>query len=64
MAYLAQLLQNAKISDTQEILVVHRTESHSGYLTYDGIGVNGKRVADEITAEKLKLEKDGKVVKF
>ncbi|KAF7583979.1 hypothetical protein FOB63_000051 [Clavispora lusitaniae] len=64
MAYLAQSLQNAKISDSQEILVVHRTESHSGYLTYDGIGVNGKRVADEITTEKLKLEKDGKVVKF
>lgn len=64
MAYLAdQIEHHLKPANPQEKIVVYTTESHSGYLTYDGIGVNGKRVADEIQVQKRLLESDGKVTK-
>lgn len=64
MAYLAdQIEHHVNPVDPQEKAIVYTTESHSGYLTYDGIGVNGKRVADEIQGQKRLLECDGKVTK-
>lgn len=36
-------------------MVVYKTGSHSGFLTYDGIDVNGKRISDEILAETSRL---------
>lgn len=46
-------------------LAILSTGSHPGFLTYDGIDVNGKRIADEIMAEtaRLNAEKD-RVVRF
>lgn len=63
MAYLAEQIELHAKPLNQEKLVVYSTLSHSGYLTYDGIGVNGKRVADELQAQKRHLESDGKVTK-
>lgn len=44
-----------------EQIVVYKTGSHSGFLTYDGIDVNGKRISDEIVAETTRI---GTVTKF
>lgn len=66
MSYLAhQIENNCSSSDPDERIIVHKTGSHSGYLTYDGVDVNGKRIRDEIveTADGLNGE-DGKVTKF
>lgn len=62
MLYLAdQIQRNAKDQDS---IVVYKTGSHLGYKTYDGIDVNGKRVADEIFAETSRLNELGKVTKL
>lgn len=46
-------------------LVCYVTGSHAGFLTYDGIDVNGKRISDEIQAETMRLEQEkGNVTKF
>lgn len=65
MTNLAHLIEKLTASSPNEEIVVHRTGSHSGYLTYDGVDVNGKRIRDEIVAKKdsLKSEK-GSVTKF
>ncbi|KAI5951885.1 hypothetical protein KGF54_004960 [Candida jiufengensis] len=48
-----------------EKLHVHKTGSHSGYLTYDGIDVNGKRITDEILQQTNDLNLQGdKVIKI
>ena len=39
--------------------IVYTTGTHAGYLTYDGIDVNGKRIRDEIVAETERLETTG-----
>lgn len=44
--------------------MVYKTGSHLGYLTYDGIDVNGKRISDEIVAETDRLNYSGEVVKL
>lgn len=65
MAYLAQQIEHhVKPDNPQERVRVYTTKSHSGYLTYDGIGVNGKRVADEIQAQTCLLAADGKVTQI
>lgn len=51
MNYLAEQVGLLKPTDPNEQLVIHKTGSHSGYLTYDGVDVNGKRLADEIVAQ-------------
>lgn len=49
MNYLAeQISEQCTPRSTSEKLFVHKTGSHSGELTYDGIDVNGKRISDEI----------------
>lgn len=63
MSYLAEQIQrHSKAS--KETILVYKTGSHSGYKTYDGIDVNGKRVADEIFAETGRLNDSGKVTKI
>ncbi|RLV95907.1 rRNA methyltransferase 1 mitochondrial [Spathaspora sp. JA1] len=48
-----------------EELWVHKTGSHSGYLTYDGIDINGKRISDEIQELTSTVSNRGdKVVKL
>lgn len=42
-----------------EDTVVYPTGTHAGYLTYDGIDVNGKRIRDEIVEETERLEAAG-----
>lgn len=66
MSYLAeQIEKNCAPSQESDSIVVYKTGSHSGYKTYDGIDVNGKRVSDEILAETLRLESLGhNVTKF
>lgn len=65
MGYLAlQIEQHSRCSSPDEQLVVYRTCSHSGYLTYDGVDVNGKRISDEILAEVAALSQTGTVAKF
>lgn len=52
----------------QEQVVIYKTGSHSGFLTYDGIDVNGKRIADEILRETVSLSNNtaskNRVTKF
>ncbi|KAF3993303.1 hypothetical protein FT663_00577 [Candidozyma haemuli var. vulneris] len=60
MSYLAdQIQRQSKAANASESVVVYKTGSHSGYKTYDGIDVNGKRVADEIFAETSRLNDSG-----
>ncbi|CAH6719472.1 lipid droplet phospholipase 1 [[Candida] jaroonii] len=63
MKYLRSQIE-AQANDKEQIYC-YVTGSHSGFLTYDGIDVNGKRISDEILAvtKELSYEKD-KVVKF
>ncbi|EGV64696.1 hypothetical protein PSN45_005036 [Yamadazyma tenuis] len=66
MAYVkSQIEQEAKSRATKEKIVCYITGSHSGFLTHDGIDVNGKRICDEILAktQDLTVDKD-KVTKF
>ncbi|CAK7890924.1 lipid droplet phospholipase 1 [[Candida] anglica] len=59
-----QYLQS-QIESQGEDVVVYKTGSHSGFLTYDGIDVNGKRVCDEIMSETQRLtDGDHKVTKI
>lgn len=52
-------------SGGDEELFVYKTGTHSSFLTYDGIDVNGKRISDEILEKTDKLNKNGnRVVKF
>jgi hypothetical protein len=53
MEYIEAQLEDHYAGDDD--LAVLKTGSHAGFLTYDGIDVNGKRVADEITAEIARL---------
>lgn len=63
MLYLADQIQ--RHAKAHESIVVYKTGSHLGYKTYDGIDVNGKRVADEIFAETSRLnDQGGKVTKI
>lgn len=67
MSYLAhQIERNVESAAANEKIVVYKTGSHSGYLTYDGVDVNGKRISDEIVAEteKLNTHQEGQVTKF
>lgn len=67
MSYLAHQIEkkNIKGSNPDEQIVVYKTGSHSGYLTYDGVDVNGKRISDEIVANVHALnEEKGTVTKF
>lgn len=66
MNHLSEQIQaNCIPEDPDEKLAVHKAGSHSGYLTYDGIDVNGKRVSDEILEVAHSLESQGsKVTKF
>lgn len=49
MEYMQSQIETIELTD--ELIHVLKTGSHSGFLTYDGIDVNGKRVADEILNE-------------
>lgn len=64
MNYIKSQIEEVCGNDSEKI-VCYATGSHSGFLTYDGIDVNGKRICDEILAEteRLQVEKD-KVTKF
>lgn len=65
MNYLAEKIHAQSAADKSEHVIVHKTGSHSGYKTYDGIDVNGKRVSDEVVEETQLLEKNGfEVTKF
>lgn len=67
MSYLAhQIERKVESLDTDEEIVVYKTGSHSGYLTYDGVDVNGKRIRDEIVAKTdlLNNEEKARVTKF
>ncbi|CAI5756494.1 unnamed protein product [Candida verbasci] len=60
-----QMKEQIKTNDGSKLLL-HKTGSHSGYLTYDGIDVNGKRISDEIIEQTSKIESTigNKVTKF
>ncbi|KAI3405707.2 hypothetical protein KGF56_001313 [Candida oxycetoniae] len=46
-------------------ILVYKTTTHAGYLTYDGIDINGKRISDEILEQTQLISDSGnKVVKF
>lgn len=45
-----------------ETIATYKTNSHSKFVTYDGIDVNGKRVRDEIVQQKEELERGGNKV--
>lgn len=63
MEYIKSQIELQNSSDTRVICYI--TGSHAGYLTYDGIDVNGKRICDEILAETKRIETEKtKVVKF
>lgn len=51
-----------KIQPADEELVVYKTGSHSGYLTYDGVDINGKRTSDEILEQTNALSQEGNKV--
>lgn len=62
MAYIEkQLIENVTPTDGDRLLV-YKTGSHSGYLTYDGIDVNGKRITDEILEQTRQVTENGDVV--
>ncbi|KAI5970428.1 hypothetical protein CANMA_000479 [Candida margitis] len=62
LAYIEkQINENVKPrGDTR--LLVHKTGSHSGYLTHDGIDVNGKRITDEIVEQTERITENGDTV--
>lgn len=65
MTNLAHLIEKLSASAPNEKIVVYKTGSHAGYLTYDGVDVNGKRIRDEIVAKKNALNSEkGTVTKF
>lgn len=68
MSYLEHQIQNhTKCSDPNEKIIVYKTGSHSGYLTYDGVDINGKRITDEIVAYTNQLNSESEeasVTKF
>lgn len=65
MDYLESQIQQIKSSNKEEKIITYKTNSHGGFLTYDGIDVNGKRIANEIIAETEKLTNNGtRVRKF
>ncbi|KAK6465279.1 putative serine esterase-domain-containing protein [Scheffersomyces coipomensis] len=68
MEYLeSQINQNVKPTSPNEEIIVYKTGSHTGYLTYDGIDINGKRISDEIIAQTELLSSNSrldKVTKF
>lgn len=65
MSYLArQVLLHCKPKDPDEELVVLVTGSHAGYLTYDGVDVNGKRISKEIRDRADQLLQSGTIAKF
>ncbi|RCK67782.1 hypothetical protein Cantr_03111 [Candida viswanathii] len=66
LAYIEkQIKENIKPQDGTKIHT-HKTGSHQGYLTYDGIDVNGKRISDEVWEQTQLIEQNGtdKVTKF
>lgn len=66
LAYIEkQIKENIKPNDGTKIHT-HKTGSHQGYLTYDGIDVNGKRISDEVWEQTKLIEQNGtdKVTKF
>lgn len=67
MAYIKSQLETQfpKHSFNNEKLFVYTTGSHPGYITYDGIDINGKRISDEIkTITNSLMDQGGKVTKF
>lgn len=61
MDYIAGQLRDLK----DPSVAILSTGSHPGFLTYDGIDVNGKRIADEIRAETARLNSEkNRVVRF
>ncbi|CUM66417.1 uncharacterized protein PRCAT00004081001 [Priceomyces carsonii] len=54
--------ESGKNREEDELIVVYKTGSHAGYMTYDGIDVNGKRISDEIWDVTNELNQDGNVV--
>lgn len=63
MDYLESQIKQIKSLNKDENIITYKTISHGGFLTYDGIDVNGKRIANEITAETDKLTSNGNGVK-
>lgn len=61
MAYLELQIQTLKESSPEK-LVTYKTISHSKFITYDGIDINGKRVCDEIRAQVADLKTSGDIV--
>lgn len=60
----SQLSERIHLAEGEE-MIVYKTGSHSGFLTYDGIDVNGKRISDEIFSETARLNSlGGKVTKI
>lgn len=63
MAYLESQIKPIKPSNEDEKIITYKTNSHGGFITYDGIDVNGSRIADEIIVETDRLNKEGNEVK-
>lgn len=65
MDYLESQIQQIEASNSGERVITYKTNSHGGFLTYDGIDVNGTRIANEIVEETDKLaNKEDSVRKF
>lgn len=58
MNYLASQVKSVIPKNPDEQLIIYKTGCHSGYLTYDGIDVNGKRISVEIRDKVGSLDTD------
>lgn len=63
MEYLQSQVEENLFSETEEI-VTYKLDSHAGFLTYDGVDINGKRISDEILKKTEELNSHGTVTKF
>ncbi|KAK6458001.1 putative serine esterase-domain-containing protein [Scheffersomyces xylosifermentans] len=60
----SQLTKQVKAPEGEEI-IIYKTNSHAGFLTYDGVDINGKRISDEILLQTNGLnQNDNQVTKF
>lgn len=55
MKYLESQLATVQQDSSGTRLVIYKTGSHQGYRTYDGVDINGKRVADEILEQSARV---------
>lgn len=63
MEYLQDQIEKY-LTPKNETLITYKSDSHAGFLTYDGVDINGKRISDEILTKTKELNQSGQVTKF